>query len=264
MKHYTELFSLAGKAAIVTGAAKGIGQAIAMRLSDAGASVVVADVDMPAAEATAAAIVAAGGNAVALYDDTATVDDAGALVAKAVAAYGSLDILVNNAGIYRFQPFLELTPEMWDTTMNINLRGAAFLAQAAARQMIAQGKGGRIINISSIDAFHPTGNLTHYDSSKGGMEMLTKGMARELAVHGILVNGIAPGGVATPGATPASTAAMDPEKMKAMLEAFLSTLPLKRMGFPEEIGNAALFLASDAASYVVGSTLVVDGGALIR
>ena len=263
MNQYVQIFSLKGKTAIVTGAAKGIGKAIAIQLADAGANVIVADVDVTGASETAASISLNGGRALPLFDDTATIEDREVLINKAVEVFGGLDILVNNAGIYHMSSFMDLTPELWDKTMNINLRGAAFLTQAAAKQMVKQGRGGRIINISSIDAFHPTGNLVHYDSSKGGMEMLTKSTAKELAAHGILVNGIAPGGVATPG-TAAMSGPVPPEQMKAMTEAFLATLPLKRMGFPEEIGKVALFLASDAASYMLGTTVVVDGGALIR
>lgn len=265
MKTIQEIFSLKGKVAIVTGGAKGIGQAIAIRLAEAGAHVAIADIDPKAAAETQALIEKLGGSARVIVDDAATIDDAAAVVKFAVDAFGRLDILVNNAGIFRFQSFVDLTPEMWDATININLKGAAFLAQAAAKQMIQQGEGGRIINISSIDAYHPTGNLSHYDASKGGLEMLTKSMARELAQFGILVNSIAPGGIATPGvASMMGAGTMDAETAKAVTAGFLATLPLKRMGEPEEIANMALFLASSAGSYCVGSSFVVDGGALIR
>ncbi|HEX2899766.1 MAG TPA: glucose 1-dehydrogenase [Bacteroidia bacterium] len=264
MKSIQEIFSLKGKVAIVTGGGKGIGQAIVLRLAEAGAQVVIADIDPAAAAATEALVAQMGGVARVVVDDTSTIDDAAAVVQFAVDTFGRLDILVNNAGIFRFQSFVDLTPEMWDATINTNLKGAAFLSQAAARQMITQGEGGRIINISSIDAYHPTGNLSHYDASKGGLEMLTKSMARELAQHGILVNSIAPGGIATPGAGSMMGAVSDPEALKAMMAGFLATLPLKRMGDPEEIANMALFLASAAGSYCVGSSFIVDGGALIR
>jgi 2-dehydro-3-deoxy-D-gluconate 5-dehydrogenase len=263
MKSIQEIFSLQGKVALVTGAGKGIGRAIALRLAVAGAKVVVVDIDSGAAMETESQILKAGGIACVLLDDTATVDDAGDLIQEAIEVYGRLDILVNNAGIFRFQPFVELTEEMWDATIDTNLKGAAFLAQAAAKQMIKQGDGGRIINISSIDAYHPTGNLAHYDASKGGLEMLTKSIARELAPHGILVNAIAPGGIATPGVA-SMMGPMDAEAMKSIMEGFLATLPLKRMGEPEEIANMALFLASPASSYCVGASFVVDGGALVR
>jgi 2-dehydro-3-deoxy-D-gluconate 5-dehydrogenase len=265
MKSIQELFSLQGKVALVTGAGKGIGRAIALRLAEAGAKVVVVDIDSGSAMETEALIIHAGGTSCVLIDDSATVDDAADIVQEAVEVYGQVDILVNNAGIFRFQAFVELTEKMWDDTINTNLKGAAFMAQAAAKQMIKQGHGGRIINISSIDAYHPTGNLAHYDASKGGLEMLTKSMARELAAHGILVNAIAPGGIATPGvASMMGAGSLDAEAAKAVTDGFLATLPLKRMGEPEEIANMALFLASDASSYCVGASFVVDGGALVR
>jgi 2-dehydro-3-deoxy-D-gluconate 5-dehydrogenase len=264
MKSIQELFSLQGKVALVTGAGKGIGRAIALRLAEAGAKVVVVDIDSGAAMETESLILHAGGTSCVLIDDSATIDDAGDIVQEAIEVYGRIDILVNNAGIFRFQSFIDLTEEMWDATMNTNLKGAAFMAQAAAKEMIKQGEGGRIINISSIDAYHPTGNLAHYDASKGGLEMLTKSMARELAPFGILVNAIAPGGIATPGVASMMGNSMNADTAKAVIEGFLATLPLKRMGEPEEIANMALFLAGGASSYCVGASFVVDGGALVR
>jgi len=263
MKSIQEIFSLQGKVAMVTGAGKGIGQAIALRLAEAGAKVIVVDIDSSAAMVTESQIQHAGGTGCILIDDAATIDDAADLIQEGVEVYGRLDILVNNAGIFRFQSFIDLTEKMWDDTIDTNLKGAAFLAQAAAKQMIKQGEGGRIINISSIDAYHPTGNLAHYDASKGGLEMLTKSMARELAAYGILVNAIAPGGIATPGVA-SMMGPMEGVDMKAVMDGFLATLPLKRMGDPEEIANMALFLASPASSYCVGASFVVDGGALVR
>jgi 2-deoxy-D-gluconate 3-dehydrogenase len=263
MKSIQEIFSLQGKVALVTGGAKGIGQAIALRLAQAGAHICIADIDVAAATETQILIERQGGMARVIRDDTATIDNAATVVQFAVEAFGRIDILVNNAGIFRFQPFVELTEAMWNATIDTNLKGAAFLAQAAAKQMIRQGEGGRIINISSIDAYHPTGNLAHYDASKGGLEMLTKSIARELAQHGILVNSIAPGGIATPGVA-SMMGPMDAATTKAVLGNFLTTLPLKRMGEPAEIANMALFLASPASSYCLGASFVVDGGALVR
>lgn len=263
MEKIQELFSLKGKVALVTGAGNGIGQAIAIRFAQAGAAICLTDIDTLAAKNTLAMIEKEGGKGIVLLDDTSTVDDVPQLIETVVKALGRIDILVNNAGIFRFQAFLDLDEEMWDATLNTNLKGSAFMAQAAAKQMIAQGEGGRIINISSIDAYHPTGNLSHYDASKAGLEMLTKSIARELASHGILVNSIAPGGVATPGVLK-MMGPMDAANAKEVTDGFLATLPLKRMGKPEEIANMALFLASPASSYVVGASFVVDGGALVR
>jgi NAD(P)-dependent dehydrogenase (short-subunit alcohol dehydrogenase family) len=180
-----------------------------------------------------------------------------------------VDILVNNAGVFPFAPVLEVTEALWDRVLNVNLRGAFFCAQAAARQMAQAGRGGRIINIASIDALHPTGALTHYDTSKGGMVMMTKSLAKELGPYGITVNAIAPGSIATPGAaaatasaSAASTANLD-DGGEDLMAAFLARIPLGRVGQPDDIATAALFLASDAASYITGSLLVVDGGYLL-
>lgn len=263
MKSIQEIFSLKGQVAIVTGGGKGIGQAIALRLAEAGAHIAIADMDQKAATETQLMIENAGGRAAVILDDASTIEDVDLVIKSAVDTFGRLDILVNNAGIFRFQPFIDLTPEMWNATIDTNLKGAAFLAKAAARQMISQGSGGRIINITSIDGYHPTGNLSHYDASKGGLEMLTKSMARELAQYDILVNSIAPGGITTPGVAD-MMGVKDNDTMKAVIEGFLATLPLRRMGEPEEIANMALFLASPAGSYCVGSSFIVDGGALIR
>jgi NAD(P)-dependent dehydrogenase (short-subunit alcohol dehydrogenase family) len=180
-------------------------------------------------------------------------------------AYGRVDILVNNAGIFPFAPALELTERMWDRVLEVNLKGTFFCAQAAAQQMVTAGKGGRIVNIASIDALHPTGALVHYDASKGGVAMMTKSLAKEFGPYGITVNAIAPGSIATPGASSATvaTVATQGANVEEMTAAFLARIPLGRTGQPDDIATATLFLASDAASYVTGSLLVVDGGYLL-
>jgi 2-deoxy-D-gluconate 3-dehydrogenase len=190
------------------------------------------------------------------------------MVQQTADTFGQVDILVNNAGIFPFAPALEITKELWDRVLGVNLKGAFFCAQAAARQMAQAGRGGRIINIASIDALHPTGALTHYDASKGGVVMMTKALAKEFGPHGITVNAIAPGSITTPGAA-AATGASSPESTGAsgggedLMAAFLARIPLGRMGQPDDIAIAVLFLASDAASYITGSLLVVDGGYLL-
>ena len=264
-----DLLDLSGGVAIVTGGAMGIGQGIAFRLAEAGASVVVADRDLEAAQRTVGLISERGGRASAVQVDVGTVDDAQRMVQQALDAFGQVDILVNNAGVFPFAPALEVTEALWDRVLNVNLRGAFFCAQAAARQMAQAGRGGRIINIASIDALHPTGALTHYDTSKGGMVMMTKSLAKELGPYGITVNAIAPGSIATPGAaaatasaSAASTANLD-DGGEDLMAAFLARIPLGRVGQPDDIATAALFLASDAASYITGSLLVVDGGYLL-
>ena len=195
-----QLFDLTGKGSIVTGGGMGIGQGIALRLAEAGASVMITDIDMEAANQTVEQIKTRGQSAQATYADARIAADTRKATQATVDAFGCLDILVNNAGIFPFARALELGEEMWDNVHNTNLKGVFFHSQAAAQEMIRARHGGKIINIASIDALHPTGYLAHYDASKGGVVMLTKALARELAPYDILVNAVAPGGIATPGA----------------------------------------------------------------
>lgn len=255
-----QLFDLGGKGALVTGGALGIGQAIAARLAEAGAAVAIADINESAGAETVAQIVRAGGTASFVRADAGSASDAQVAVAQAVQTLGGVHILVNNAGIFPFSSALETTEALWDRVLDINLKSQFFYTQAAARAMIDAGHGGAIVNIASIDAFHPTGNLVHYDASKGGAVMLTKSLAKELGPRGIRVNAIAPGGVNTPGARTAQGA---PIMDTAAVQAMMARLPLGRMGEPDDIATVALFLASDAARYVTGTTIVVDGGFLL-
>lgn len=258
-----QLFDLRGKTAIVTGAALGIGQAIAQRLAEAGATVVIADVNIEAAQATAAAIVERGGQALALRADASSVADAQATVRQAAERFGHLDILVNNAGIFPFAPVLELTEAQWDRVLDLNLKGAFFFAQAAARQMVAQGNGGAIVNVASVDGLHPTGYLAHYDASKAGLIMVTKSLAKEIGPHAIRVNAIAPGGIQTPGVAAAAASVPQQELGGEQATDAMAHIPLGRIGQPDEIATVALFLASPAASYMTGSLVVADGGYLL-
>jgi 2-deoxy-D-gluconate 3-dehydrogenase len=260
-----QLFDLTDQAALVTGGAKGIGQGIALRLAEAGATVMMADVDLDAAEQTALMIRRQDGKAAVVRADTSQVADAQAAVDATVQTFGRLDILVNNAGVFPFTSALEMTEAQWERVLDINLKGAFFFAQAAARRMIAGKRGGVIINIASIDAFHPTGFLAHYDASKGGMRMLTKSLAVELAPQGIRVNAIAPGGITTPGAAAGTAAALQAAHVNSeqLTEQFLARIPLKRMGEPDDIATVALFLASQASAYMTGDCLIVDGGYLL-
>lgn len=239
---------LSGKVAIVTGGAMGIGFSIASRLAEAGAKVLVADKDAAAVSAAAAKLE----GAVACACDVSDEAQVEAMVAKAVAEFGGVDILVNNAGIYPAKPVLESTKEDFEKILHINLKGAFFAARDAAKQMVQQGRGGTIINITSIDALHPSGSLALYDASKGGLWMFTKSLALELAPHKIRVNAIAPGAVATPGT----------DFMKGS-ESFLAKIPMGRAAEPDDIGKVALFLACDLSSYMTGSQVVVDGGFLL-
>jgi 2-dehydro-3-deoxy-D-gluconate 5-dehydrogenase len=250
-----DLFDLTGKVAIVTGGALGIGQGIAFRLAEAGASVMITDVNIEAAWATVKQIHTAEGKAEAVKADAANVADIKRAVEETVRTFGRLDILVNNAGIYPFASALEVTESLWDRVLDINLKGLFFTAQAAAQEMLREGHGGKIVNIASIDALHPTGTLAPYDASKGGVVMATKALALELGPRNILVNAVAPGAIQTPGA---NSAAMSEE----MLQAFTARIPLRRMGVPDDIASVVLFLASDASNYMTGSVVVVDGGFL--
>ncbi|HEX9037720.1 MAG TPA: SDR family NAD(P)-dependent oxidoreductase [Ktedonobacterales bacterium] len=255
-----KLFDLTGKVALVTGAAMGIGAAIAARLAEAGASVMIGDVNEEAAKATAANLTAAGYKASATKANISQVADARAMVATTVAAYGRIDILVNNAGVFPFSPVLEMTEEQWDRVLDINLKGSFFAAQAAAAQMVESGRGGRIVNIASVDALHPTGMLAHYDSSKGGVVMMTKALAKELGPRGVRVNAIAPGSIMTPGAAAGSSGQTVSQEVMAQ---YMARMPIGRMGAPDDIATVALFLASDASAYMTGALVVVDGGYLL-
>ena len=260
-----QLFDLTGKSAMVTGAAMGIGRGIALRLAEAGASVMITDIEEEPARQAAREIRERGGRADAIRGDAASAADAGKVVRAVVEAFGRLDILVNNAGIFRFSPALEMTEELWDKTLDINLKGTFFHSQAAAREMIRAGHGGKIVNIASMDALHPTQReLSHYEASKGGVVMLTKALALEFAPHDILVNAIAPGPILTPGSMAMTESVLARgEPMEELTKNFLNRLPLKRMGDPDDIAKVALFLASAASDYMTGSLVLVDGGYLL-
>jgi 2-deoxy-D-gluconate 3-dehydrogenase len=260
-----DLLDLGGKTAIVTGGAMGIGRGIVERLAEAGAAVVIADADLEAAEATAKELGEQGRHVLAMYADVGDADDVHRLVADTIGWRGQVDILVNNAGIFPNLPVLDMSPEDFDRVIRVNLRGVFLCSREAALRMRAGGNGGRIINITSVDALHPSGvGLAHYDASKHGVWGFTKNLAMELAPHHIWVNAIAPGAVATPGVAHlqagATTGGTDPS---AILEAFLARIPMRRMGAPDDIARAALFLASDLASYATGTQIVVDGGVLL-
>src|SRR3989338_3154861 len=255
-----QLTDLSGSTAIITGGAMGIGYGIAYRLAEAGASVVVADMNKTAAGGAVANLVAKGWNAIAVSVDVSDAAQVEKMVEAATTAYGSVDILVNNAGIYPEKLVLDATKEDFEKVIHTNLMGAFFAAKAAARQMITQGRGGKIINITSIDALHPSSpGLAFYDASKHGLWGFTKNLALELAPHRIWVNAIAPGGINTPGTGASSMT----EEMQEALKPFIAKIPMRRMGEPDEIGKVALFLASDLSSYMTGSQVIVDGRGLL-
>jgi 2-deoxy-D-gluconate 3-dehydrogenase len=251
-----ELIDLTGRTAIVTGGAMGIGLGIARRLHEAGASILVADLDLAAGEHETEALCALrADSALAVRSDVSDPESVQGMVGAAVERFGGVDILVNNAGIFPMLPLRDLDIETFRRVIDVNLIGLFLCTKAVSAYMIARGKGGRIINITSIDALHPSMvGLAHYDASKHGAWGFTKNVALELAPHNISVNAIAPGGIRTPG-----TGDMD----EAALAGFEAMIPMRRMGDPDDIGRAALFLASELSSYMTGAQIVVDGGRLL-
>ena len=246
--------TLEGKVAIVTGGNSGIGKAVVLALAEAGANVVIDYVaDEAATEELEKQIVALGNKAIGVEADVSKVADLERLVAAAVTAFGRLDIMVNNAGIETRTSILDTTEAQYDKVLDINLKSAFFGTQIAARQMIAQGGGGRIINMTSVHEDWPMPGNTAYCLSKGGMRMLTRTAGVELAPQGVLVVGVGPGAVDTP--INASTEA-DPVAL-AKLDA---AIPLGRMAQPDEIASVVVFLAGDGSSYLAATTIFADGG----
>lgn len=262
MKTLNELLDLHNKAAVVTGGAKGIGYGIAYRLAEAGASVLIADLDEAEAQKVARDFTSKGWSAQAMKVDVSSEEQVQAMINQCKDAFGSVDILVNNAGIYPPAPVAQMSSEQFEKVMHVNLR-STFLTTKYAAEIMKQQASGNIINITSIDALHPSMvGLAHYDASKHGMWGFTKNSALELAPHNIRVNAIAPGGVATPGVAAMSQGA-SAEQMQAASQAMMQKIPMHRMGEPDEIGTVALFLASDMSSYMTGEQIVVDGGVLL-
>lgn len=244
---------LSGKVATITGAGQGMGAAIARRFGAAGAIVVVSDIDLSRADSVAAAIRKEGGRANAVKVDVTNENDAQSLVATALDNFGKLDIHVNNAGVSTTKLFLDTTAADLKFNFDVNLLGAFLCGQAAARQMKQQG-GGRIINITSLSGQRGGVGRGAYGASKAGLELLTKVMSVELAGWGINTNGIAPGAI--------KSAMSDEHHDAATRAAYTYLIPQRRYGLPQEIADAALFLASDAASHICGHILNVDGGYL--
>jgi glucose 1-dehydrogenase len=246
--------ALAGKTAVVTGGDTGIGAAIVRALAAEGAAVVIDYVgDAAPAQAIVNELTLAGKRVNSFPANVATASDVAQLVAHAIETFGGLDILVNNAGIEARYPFVQTPDEVWQREIAVNLTGPFLCSRAAAKQMIAQGRGGRIVNISSIheDVAAPTN--APYCAAKGGVRMLMRTVAVELAQYNITVNNVAPGAVDTP--MDAATKAD-----RGLDEELLSEIPLRRWGKPEEIAGLVVWLCSDAASYVTGTTIVIDGG----
>ncbi len=247
--------NLEAKIAFITGARQGMGRADALELARRGAKVAVTDINSEDCQKVACEIEKKGGEALAFKVDVTNKKEIEKAVEETVKKFGRLDILVNNAGIAQFKPFLDLTEEEWDKTLDINLKGQFLCAQICAKEML-KNKYGRIINIASV-ASGQVGigfpNIAHYCASKGGIVAMTEALAVELAPYGITVNSIAPGMVETP--------MIDPIKQDSQaFEGILKRVPLGRLGKPEEVAKLVAFLASDDSSYMTGSMVVVDGG----
>ncbi len=261
-----ELISLAGKRAIITGGAMGIGFAISCRLAEAGAAVLIADIDNDEAQKAVENLTSQGYKATSVHCDVSQAESVKNMVSTAVERMGGVDILVNDAGIYPRIPLPEMTADSFEKVIAVNLTGTFLCSREVSLRMIEQRQGGCIINIASIDSIHPSSKgLSAYDASKGGVLTLTKSLALELGQHDIRVNAIAPGGIMTRGVR-SHLVKPSKEETKAQLKelkAFISRMALGRMGDADDVARVALFVASDLASYMTGDLIVVDGGYLI-
>lgn len=258
-------FDLTGRAAIVTGGAMGIGFGIASRLRGAGADVAIVDINESAAVAAVDRLdaVPGPGRTIAVRCDVSDPASAASAVQATVAAFGSIDILVNNAGVYPVATLPEVTPELIQRILGINVAGVVLMTQAATAAM--GEAGGAVVNIASMDAYHPSfPGLATYGASKGAVVSITKHHALELASRKIRVNAIAPGGIMTEGAAASSDGGgLSEEERQAIEAAMVAKIPVGRFGDPDDIAPVAVFLASDAARYITGETVLVDGGALL-
>lgn len=248
---------LNGKIGIVTGGGRGIGEAISMQLAQEGAKVVVADIVFEAAKKVVSKITEKAHEAFAIQVDVSKSEEVRSMVKETISKFGRIDILVNNAGVIKRTPCLDISEEEWDWVLNINSKGVFLCSQMVAREMIKVGRKGKIVNISSINAEVASANMVHYCASKGGVYMLTRSMALELAPYGINVNAIAPGPVKT---ELTKERFEDPKQ----LEWLLGNVPLGRVGQPSEIANAVIFLSGPCSDFITGHMLVVDGGWLIK
>ncbi len=246
---------LAGKTAIVTGSTRGIGKGIAVRYGREGANVVVSGTNAELCEEVAELIRREGGSAIGIVCDVSDLDQINRLYDKTLEKFGEINIVVNNAGIAIFQPFIEVEPETVRKIWNVNLFGTFFSGQRAAKEMIRQGKGGKIINMSSISEEVGTADLTQYAMTKGGIKIMTKCMALELAQYGINVNAIGAGVIDT-------DISMEEFSKPGMREETVKRIPWGRMGEPEDLAGTAVFLAHEDSDYVTGTTVYVDGGLL--
>lgn len=249
---------LQDKVAIVTGAKQGIGYGIALALAKEGCNVVVSDIQQEGSETAAAELTKLGIKSIGIKCDVSKKDEVDNLIAQTIKTFGKLDILVNNAGIFPFISFTDMKEEDWDKVLDVNLKSIFLCSQAAIKEM---KPGAKIVNISSIASIIGFEGLVHYCASKGGMNGMIRALALELAKKQINVNAVAPGAIDTPGASQPDqprTAAEETRKQT------IAAIPLNRMGVPDDIAQAVLFLASDKANYITGQVLVVDGGWTLR
>lgn len=248
------MFDFMGKVALITGGGRGIGAGIAQRFAQAGAAVVVNYHSSAAgAQQIVKAIEQAGGQALAVQADVTRREDVQRMVKEVTGEYGRIDILINNAGLYPLTSVLEMTDDEWDAVVNSNLRSVFLCTQAVGRQMIAQGSGGAIVNIASIEAINPAPMHSHYDAAKGGVLMHTKTAAFELGPHNIRVNAVSPGLIWREG--------LDRDWPDGV-ERYRKAAPLGRLGRAEDVADACLFLASPASRWITGANLLVDGGVM--
>jgi NAD(P)-dependent dehydrogenase (short-subunit alcohol dehydrogenase family) len=249
-----DLLDLSGKVVIITGSGSGLGRGIARRFSQAGAAVVVNYFQSASgAETLVQQISQDGGQATAVQADVSQGEDVERLIRNTVDTFGKLDVMVNNAGIYPSSTLVEMTAQEWDRVMDINMRSVFLGTQAAARQMIAQGQGGAIINVASIEGENPAPMHSHYNASKAGVIMHTRSAAQELGKDGIRVNTVSPGLIWAKGIEQSWPDGVQRWKKKA---------PLTRLGQPEDVADACIFLASPAARWITGAELRVDGGVM--
>ena len=254
-------FSLQGKVAIVTGGGRGIGKAIAQGFGRAGAKVAITSRKMNDLEATAAEIKAFGGEAFPVQAHLGKMDEINRMVGTVMDRFGRIDILVNNAGTApALASVLKSDERLWETIINLNMKGVFFTSQAVARIMKKQG-GGKIINIASVDGFKPEPGVSIYSISKAGVRMITRAFALELARFNIQTNAIAPGPISTK-MLDSNWAHLPPEEAKEQKEIVAKMTPMGRIGEPDDIVGAAVYLASDASNYTTGAEIVVDGGFL--
>ncbi|WP_284639267.1 SDR family NAD(P)-dependent oxidoreductase [Paenibacillus silviterrae] len=245
------------RVALITGGSTGIGKATALRFAQEGCKVAITGRDKIALQEAAREIESAGGEVISIDGDVQYAADVRRMVDAVLERWGTIDVLVNNAGICKPAAFLEIEESEWDRHMAINLKGTFLAGQTAAKIMVQQGTGGSIINMSSVNGLAAEGDQAHYNATKGGINLLTMSMALELAPVGIRVNALCPGFIETRLTRPLID-------NSAAFGSYLRTIPMGRAGLPEEIADAALFLASNESRYMTGHCLVVDGGQLIK